>query len=154
LALTDPTDQIEYERDVTGWLETLDRDAVLALSYAEASAAWNLITVGGIATDVSVLLIEGEDLEEDGYFILEDYLQGVPTVSGGVREIIEPGKDVFAGGDRWMCLLVRHGYALSPVGNHLYEVTSTRYELPILERWSPEMRSICIEIDGVYADLS
>ena len=152
IALTDWADDEAFETEVTGWLQRLGGSDVLVLGYSGAHAAWNLVTIGDIESPVNVMLVEVPDLDADHLTVIEAYQRGEPHVSPRTGDVIEPGLSLFAGPDGWMCALVASGFALEPATGELYRIVSSRWERPIENRWSGEMRSICIAIDADYGD--
>lgn len=151
--LTDWSESAVFEQDINTWLTELPPNSLLAGDYRDSMGAWNLMSIGAVETTVEVLHSEAEDLDGDHTAVLDSYMLGNPGYSRQLRQVIEPGKVVFAPSDEWMCVLVSHGFALEKARDRLYRVLTPRGVAPVAERWSPEMRQICIEIDPEYADL-
>ncbi len=154
LSVTDWTADEAYEAEVTGWLRTLGAGDVLALGYAPAHAAWNLTTIGDVESSVNIMLVEAPDLDADHLTVIEAYQSGEPHTSPRTDDVIESGLNLFAGPDRWMCMLVASGFALEPVEGELYRIVSSRWERPIEDRWSETMWSTCVAIDDDYGDVT
>jgi hypothetical protein len=142
-AWTDWSEEAIYQEDVRMWMTMLPSDSVLALEYRDAMAVWYMMAIEHVETDVEVLHIDGYDIDSDWYLVLDDYLGGDPGYAWQLRQPINPGQDVFAPSDRWMCELVGAGFGLTPYRQHMYRVVTPRGALPLEERWTMDMESTC-----------
>lgn len=146
LAWTDWSEDTAYQAEVRDWLTDLPQDSVLAVSYRGAMASWYMMSIEHVQTGVEVLHVDGFDLDSDWYDLVDDYLAGAPGHAWQLRRDIEPGKDVFAPTDEWMCLLLNRGFALAPYRPGMYRVVAERDAMPTADRATDDMRSICTEI--------
>jgi hypothetical protein len=147
LGWADRSEETVYQEEVRSWLRELPGDAVLASSYQEAMAAWYMMAIEHIETDVEVLHIDGYDIDADWFTVLDDYLLGQPGYTWQLRQIVEAGKDVYAPTDSWMCVLVEEGFALTPYRPGIYRVVAERGAHSFADRATQDMRDICARLD-------
>jgi Protein O-mannosyl-transferase TMEM260-like len=112
----------DYESRTREWLAEVPENAVLAASYTDAMAAFYAALVDGERTDVTT--ISDYPLSDPQGSVLGRYLAGEVVVVPHSRELLEPGRSVYAPGRRWACQLTGAGFVVEPFTEQLVRVVA------------------------------
>ena len=110
----------EYEARTRTWLAEVPQGSVLAASYTDAMAAFYVALVEGERTDITT--ISDYPLADPQRSVLGRYLAGEVVEVPHSREVLQPGRPVYAPGQGWACDLTRAGFGIEQYTENLYRV--------------------------------
>lgn len=110
----------DYERRVRAWYSDVPPDGVLAAGYTDAMAALYLTLLDGARSDV--VTISDYPLDDPASSVMGRYLAGEAVTVPHTRDVLEPGRALFAPGKSWACDLADAGFGIEPVTAELFRV--------------------------------
>jgi hypothetical protein len=125
----------EYAQQTRTWIAELPPDGVLAASYTDAMAAFHLSLLEGIRTDV-VTVSDYPPADPEGS-VIGRYLAGETVEIPHTREMLLPGRPVYAPGTGWACDLAGAGFGIEPYTASLFRV------LPLAGSPDPAVPEMC-----------
>jgi len=124
----------EYDQRVRAWYADVPEDAVLTASYTDAMAAF-YITL--LEEDADLVVVSDYPLEDPAGSVIGRYLDGEAVEVPHTREIIEPGRAVYAPGHDWACDLAGAGFGIEKQSDDLFRV------LPLSDSPQTEPAGLC-----------
>jgi hypothetical protein len=110
----------DYSAMVRTWYEQVPQDAVLAAGYTDAMAAFYLDLLEGERTDI--VTVSDYPLADPAGSVIGRYLAGEVVEVPHTRELLQPGRAVYAPGKSWACDLAEAGFEIEPYSEQLFRV--------------------------------
>jgi hypothetical protein len=110
----------EYALETRGWYQEVPADGVVAASYSDAMAGFYLNLLEGERTDLAI--ISDYPLDDPAGSVMGRYLAGEVVEVPHTRQLLQPGREVFAHGQGWACDLATAGFGIEPHSDQLFRV--------------------------------
>lgn len=123
----------EYAARTRSWLDDVPTGAVLAADYPDAMAVFHLAILEDTRTDVVV--VSNYPLADPRASVIGRYLVGETVEVPHTRQLLRPGRAVYAAGREWACELAAAGFAIDHVTEDLFRVLAYDGTRTDLEGW-------------------
>ncbi len=100
----------EYAERTRGWVAEIPPGSVLTANYTDAMAVFHLNLIEGTRTDV--VTVSDYPLADPAGSVIGRYLAGETVVVPHTREVLEPGRPVYAPGEDFACDLAGAGFGI------------------------------------------
>lgn len=108
----------DYAAQTREWLAEVPAGSVLAADYPDAMAVFLLAILEDTRTDVVV--VSDYPLADPGASVIGRYLSGETVEIPHTRQLLAPGRAVYAPGRDWACDLAAAGFGIAPESDDLF----------------------------------
>ncbi len=110
----------DFDAEVRAWYAEVPADGVVAAGYSDAMAAFYLSLLEEERTDLAI--VSDYPLDDPAGSVIRRYLAGEAVEVPHTREVLQPGRAVYAPGEDWACDLAAAGFGIEPVSGELFRV--------------------------------